>query len=53
MIRVSGHVRDAVRNGASPDGFDLLDAEFQLSAESVRDLNTTTALGASNSGWTN
>lgn len=50
MVRISGHVRDAVRNGASPLGINLLDKEFELSAQSLADLNTTTALSAANSG---
>jgi len=49
-VRVSGHLRDAARGAALYSGLPVIDQEFTLAMEDMRDLIGTTFLGATNSG---
>lgn len=50
MVRITGHLRDAIQRMAIPDQFNVIANEFSLGAEDVRDLMETTFQGTSNNG---
>lgn len=45
-IRVSGHIRDVMRNGGAYAGLPLIQNEFLGTTEDLRDLATTSAMGS-------
>jgi hypothetical protein len=49
-IRITGHVRDAIRLGGYYDGLNPMDMEFEIAQDTIRDLMNTTFMGATNSG---
>ncbi|MEE9366914.1 MAG: hypothetical protein V3W44_09530 [Dehalococcoidales bacterium] len=50
MVRVTGHLKDAIRGMAVPDQFNVILQEYTLAAEDIRDLMNTTNMGTGNNG---
>jgi len=50
MTRISGHVRDAINQGAAFTGLDVIEQEFALGFADIQDLVNTTLMGSTNSG---
>ncbi len=49
-IRITGHVRDAIRLGAAPSGLNVFNEEFGLGALDLKKLVKDSFIGSSNSG---
>jgi hypothetical protein len=50
MVRITGHLRDAIQGQGIPDQFNVISNEFLLAAQDIRDLMETTFQGTSNNG---
>ena len=49
-VRITGHVRDAIKGKGLPEQFDVIRQEFSLGFEDIRDLMETTFQGTGNNG---